>query len=251
MTSPSIPPSTHPTYLTHSVSQTVFDYITTRLTPKTDRECSWSYSQCKCVPKCRCSYQFQLGDYTLSRSCRVNRNTTAVELCDPDAHEESDDNMLVQAQRALLRGLGQLERVLDSYAPATSPECDWRWSSLRCEPREECRFYLKLGDYHVGRSCRLRVTVEAELAEKKREKEEREAAAKARKALEEEEDEEEDEDEDEEDEDEEDDEEEEEVEGEEEEGSGEKEEGAQEDEREKVVEKLEAEGAQEQEAAEE
>ena len=158
--------------------------------------------------------------------------------------------MLVQAQRALLRGLGQLERVLDSYAPATSPECDWRWSSLRCEPREECRFYFKLGDYHVGRSCRLRVTVEAELAQKKREKEEREAAAKAKKALEEEEEEEDEEEEDEEEEDdEEDDEEEEEGEGEEEEGEGGKGDGAQEEEKEKVVEKLEAEDGQQQETA--
>ncbi|KAM3576681.1 hypothetical protein VYU27_001484 [Nannochloropsis oceanica] len=214
------------------VSQTVFDYITTRLTPKTDRQCSWSYSQCKCVPTCRCSYQFQLGDYTLSRSCRVNHNTTAVALCDADSHDEgNDDNVLVQAQRALLRGLGQLEEVLAYYAPATSPECDWRWSSLRCEPREDCRFYFKLGDYHVGRSCRLRVAVEAELAEKKREKEEREAAAKARKVLEEEEEEEE-EDEDEEDEDEEDEEKEEEEEEEKEEADDEEEEEGEDGERE-------------------
>jgi hypothetical protein len=78
------------------VSQTLFDYVTTRLTPRTDRECRWSYAQGKCVPKCQCKYQFQLGDYTLSRSCRLNQNATEVADCDPTARDESDDNMLVK-----------------------------------------------------------------------------------------------------------------------------------------------------------
>lgn len=78
------------------VSQTLFEYVTTRLTPRTDRECRWSYKQGKCVPKCRCKYQFKPGDYTLSRSCRVNANATEVAACDPLARDESDDNMLVK-----------------------------------------------------------------------------------------------------------------------------------------------------------
>jgi len=78
------------------VSQTLFDYVTTRLTPRTDRECRWSYAQGKCVPKCKCKYQFQWGDYTLSRSCRVNHNATEVAGCNPLALDESDDNMLVK-----------------------------------------------------------------------------------------------------------------------------------------------------------
>ena len=78
------------------VSQSLFEYVTTRLTPRTDRECRWSYAQGKCVPKCKCKYQFQWGDYTLSRSCRVNHNETEVVGCDPLALDESDDNMLVK-----------------------------------------------------------------------------------------------------------------------------------------------------------
>lgn len=78
------------------VSQSLFEYVTTRLTPRTDRACRWSYSQAKCVPKCQCKYQFQLGDYTLSRSCRLNPNATEVAACDPAARDESDDNMLVK-----------------------------------------------------------------------------------------------------------------------------------------------------------
>lgn len=50
----------------------------------------------QCVPKCLCTYQFKLGDYTLSRSCRLNPNASEVADCDPDAHDESDDNMLVK-----------------------------------------------------------------------------------------------------------------------------------------------------------
>ena len=89
------------------VSQSLFEYVTTRLTPRTDRACRWSYSQAKCVPKCQCKYQFQLGDYTLSRSCRLNSNATEVAACDPAAHDESDDNMLVKCV-----GLVQLRSLL-------------------------------------------------------------------------------------------------------------------------------------------
>jgi hypothetical protein len=40
--------------------------------------------------------------------------------------------------------------------PETNPECKWDWRSLNCEPICECEFHLKLGDYHLGRSCRVR-----------------------------------------------------------------------------------------------
>jgi hypothetical protein len=43
-----------------SVSQSAFQYITTRLTPGTDRECRWSYSVGKCVPKCKCKHDFKV-----------------------------------------------------------------------------------------------------------------------------------------------------------------------------------------------
>lgn len=49
-----------------------------------------------------------------------------------------------RAQRLVVRGLRQVNEVLDKYAPATDRECDWRWTSLRCEPRDQCRFYFKV-----------------------------------------------------------------------------------------------------------
>ncbi len=49
-----------------------------------------------------------------------------------------------RVQRLVFRGFANLNKALDTYAPATDPECDWKWSSLRCEPRGECRFYYKV-----------------------------------------------------------------------------------------------------------
>lgn len=49
-----------------------------------------------------------------------------------------------RAQRLVFRSFTSLNAALDKYAPATDAECDWRWASLSCEPREECRFYYKV-----------------------------------------------------------------------------------------------------------
>jgi hypothetical protein len=40
--------------------------------------------------------------------------------------------------------------------PETDAECRWDWRSVRCEPACECASQPKRGDYHLGRSCRLR-----------------------------------------------------------------------------------------------
>jgi hypothetical protein len=40
--------------------------------------------------------------------------------------------------------------------PETDAECRWDWRSIRCEPACECASQPKRGDYHLGRSCRLR-----------------------------------------------------------------------------------------------
>ncbi|GAB9472619.1 hypothetical protein Gpo141_00009793, partial [Globisporangium polare] len=36
-----------------------------------DKVCSWKLIPLGCQPKALCSYQFKLGDLTLSQSCRV------------------------------------------------------------------------------------------------------------------------------------------------------------------------------------
>lgn len=40
--------------------------------------------------------------------------------------------------------------------PDTDIECRWDWRSIRCEPACQCHLDLKVGDYHLGRSCRFR-----------------------------------------------------------------------------------------------
>ncbi|EJK62481.1 hypothetical protein THAOC_16909 [Thalassiosira oceanica] len=40
--------------------------------------------------------------------------------------------------------------------PYTDSECGWSWMSGRCEPYCKCSLMFLVGDYHLGRSCRLR-----------------------------------------------------------------------------------------------
>lgn len=44
--------------------------------------------------------------------------------------------------------------ILSKLAPNTDVECDWDWSTRRCEPCNICDLKLKLGDYTLGRGCR-------------------------------------------------------------------------------------------------
>jgi hypothetical protein len=44
--------------------------------------------------------------------------------------------------------------------PDTDAECRWDWRSVRCEPACECSVEAQWGDFHLGRSCRLREEVD-------------------------------------------------------------------------------------------
>ena len=46
--------------------------------------------------------------------------------------------------------------LTNQIIPKTSKECDWNWMHLRCEPFCICSYQPIFGDYHLGRSCRLR-----------------------------------------------------------------------------------------------
>lgn len=46
--------------------------------------------------------------------------------------------------------------IIHHLIPPTDAECDWNWSHLRCEPFCNCDYVYQFGDYHLGRSCRLR-----------------------------------------------------------------------------------------------
>ena len=71
---------------------------------------------------------------------------------DVDSGDEYDD------ERTLLDTFGEVakEYLTQKIIPETDPECKWDWRFVRCEPFCECDFRLKRGDYHLGRSCRMK-----------------------------------------------------------------------------------------------
>jgi hypothetical protein len=58
--------------------------------------------------------------------------------------------------RTLLDTFGEAAKhfLTQKVIPGTDAQCCWDWRSVRCEPFCECAFRPKIGDYHIGRSCR-------------------------------------------------------------------------------------------------
>jgi len=48
------------------------------------------------------------------------------------------------------------ELLTKHVIPPTDAQCRWDWRHARCEPHCDCAFVPLWGDYHLGRSCRLR-----------------------------------------------------------------------------------------------
>ncbi|KAL9191490.1 hypothetical protein ACHAXT_001196 [Thalassiosira profunda] len=48
------------------------------------------------------------------------------------------------------------ELLTQHIIPSTDEQCRWDWRMGRCEPYCACGFLFLWGDYHLGRSCRLR-----------------------------------------------------------------------------------------------
>ena len=136
------------------------DFIVNRLLPRSDAQCRWNYAKSVCVPRCECSFQHRAGDLTPSRACRLRPPDSFLqeEVCDPDVSGERGTFekfarvIAVRSERAFDQLLG----FLRDAAPDTSPDCDWRWSTKKCEPEDKCHLRYRFGDFHIGRSCRLR-----------------------------------------------------------------------------------------------
>jgi len=79
-------------------------------------------------------------------------------VCNPDVSGERGTFEKVAQHIAARseRAFDQLLGFLRDAAPDTSPDCDWSWSSKKCEPVERCHLRYRFGDFHLGRSCRLR-----------------------------------------------------------------------------------------------
>ena len=136
------------------------DFIVNRLLPRSDAQCRWNYAKSVCVPRCECSFQHRAGDLTPSRACRLRPPDSFLqeEICDPDVSGERGTFEKVAGLIALKseRAFDQLLGFLRDAALDTSPECDWSWSTKKCEPVERCVLRYRFGDFHLGRSCRLR-----------------------------------------------------------------------------------------------
>jgi hypothetical protein len=70
----------------------------------------------------------------------------------------TDDEDIIDDDRTLLDVFGQVAHsyLCQRVIPPTDAQCVWDWRSLQCEPACACDFQPMLGDYQVGRSCRLR-----------------------------------------------------------------------------------------------
>ena len=65
--------------------------------------------------------------------------------------EEEDDRTLLD-----IFGESAKQYLTQKVIPPTDAECRWDWRSVRCEPYCHCSFLPQRGDYHLGRSCRLK-----------------------------------------------------------------------------------------------
>jgi len=73
---------------------------------------------------------------------------------DGEFEEEEDD----EATLLDLFGESAKDFLTHRLIPDTDASCRWNWKNLRCESHCDCTLQPTWGDYHLGRSCRLRPT---------------------------------------------------------------------------------------------
>ncbi len=140
--------------LVYNVKGKLFNII-----PDTDKQCKFDYVAGHCVPACYCSFQPKLGDYTLSRACRV--------VPDDSINQDSCDSSKVNAPW-IVRGIKKLSNITNNIkdhivnhiienAPVTDQECSWNWKRLKCAPEDMCVLDYQFGDYSLTRACRLQL----------------------------------------------------------------------------------------------
>jgi len=120
-----------------------------RSIPASDPECHFSWKHGSCYPQCLCKFQYKLGDYYLSRSCRLKKDNSSC-LVDSTAQ-----NFLLQFLRLFSKLASLIVSGIISRKPSTD-ECSWNYSSLNCHPKNKCSLQYKLGDFSLGRMCRLK-----------------------------------------------------------------------------------------------
>ena len=131
--------------------------------PATDPECSFDYIQGLCVPRCDCTFAPKVGDYTLSRACRLHTSITGgsgtEKLADLSATECDSSKKLepwvIRLSKHIIKRVNTLKVHIKENAPATDEECTFSVSRMNCVPSHSCVFDYHYGDYSLSRACRL------------------------------------------------------------------------------------------------
>eukprot|EP01041_Mallomonas_annulata_P010745 gene10745-22446_t len=116
--------------------------------PATDELCKFNYTTGYCYPRNQCRLQFKMGDYTLSRACRLV-NIDYINIVDDD-----NDPWVVRLGGVVLRQMEKGLNLLRKHAPPTDDECSWDFRRSTCIPFNQCYFDYQLGDFSPHRSCR-------------------------------------------------------------------------------------------------
>lgn len=139
-----------------SAKEQLFNSVTS-----SDDTCQFDLIVGKCFPACSCEFKPQLGDYSLSRMCRLIPETEVNALCDPSRKETA---WALRATQHVKKSVGSListvsMRIKDN-APPSDSECSFSIPEMQCIPANKCVFDYQLGDYSFHRSCRWRVDFE-------------------------------------------------------------------------------------------
>ena len=91
---------------------------------------------------------------------RVVAQEVDQELSEEELGEAVDESY--DGDRTLLDIFGAATKqfLTQEVIPETDAECKWDWGFVGCEPICECEFRPQKFDYHLGRSCRLKLTEE-------------------------------------------------------------------------------------------
>ena len=125
----------------------------------TDKECTWNWRYARCEPRCQCSFQLRLGDYSMDRSCRLVDQEPST--CDENALELSGwakakgalthakagasrtglhvfgtvqrglKHAASEASKLIVRGFRAVHGEILKRAPPSDKDCDFNFDGLK------------------------------------------------------------------------------------------------------------------------
>ena len=147
--------------------------------PQTDEECYFNITAGRCFPVCKCSFQLELGDYTLSRACRYSTTIDEHSIHDCLAnYNEKEAWAIVAAEKVVDMVKVSVEHI-KAMIPSTDKGCYYDFRINKCVPiysssssgggyddssyigsggsdsEYRCSFQWKLGDFTPHRACRI------------------------------------------------------------------------------------------------